>query len=96
MQWSWIGVFAGTVIVALIGYLAAVRHARGKITDSTAADLWEESRSIRADYAARLARCDERMAQQDERIALIQATNDALAERNQTLQRRVRELEGAV
>jgi hypothetical protein len=96
MQWQVIGGFVGTVIVAIIGYLAVVRNARGKITDSTAADLWEESRAIRADYASRLARCDERIAQQDDRIAIIQAANDALSERNQILQRRVRELEGAV
>jgi hypothetical protein len=96
MQWSVIVPFAGTVIVALVAYLAAVRNARGKIATSEASDLWEESRAIRADYAARLARCDERIAQQEDRITIIQAANDALAERNQTLQRRVRELEGAL
>jgi hypothetical protein len=96
MQWQVIGGFAGTVIVALIAYVAAVRNARGKIATSEASDLWEESRAIRADYAIRLARCDDRISQLEDRSALIQAANDALAEKNQTLQRRVRELEGAI
>jgi hypothetical protein len=96
MQWSVIGPFAGTVLVAIIGYMAVIRNARGKIATSEASDLWEESRAIRADYAVRLARCDERIAQQEDRISIIQAANEALAEKNQTLQRKVRELEGAV
>jgi hypothetical protein len=96
MEWTVVGGFIGTAVVAILGYLAAGRNARGKITTSEASDLWEESRAIRADYAARLARCDERIAQQEQRIAIIQAANDALGEKNRAQQRRILELEGAV
>jgi predicted RNase H-like nuclease (RuvC/YqgF family) len=95
MQWSIVGTFVGTIAVALIGYVVAVRKASGKISSSEASDLWEESRAMRADYAVRLQRCDERIAQMETRQSTLEAANDALGDENRALRRRIFELEGA-
>lgn len=67
---------------ALMSYLAATRRLSGKIQDSEAASLWEESASIREDYRQRIAHAEERQAALEGRVATLEDKNTQLMEQN--------------
>jgi predicted RNase H-like nuclease (RuvC/YqgF family) len=81
------------VIAALAVYIEASRRLSGKINTSEAKSLWDESASIRKDYADRLAKSEERMAHQDERIGKLEERNNELARENLELKARNNELQ---
>lgn len=68
-----------TLISAFIGslgaYLVAARQFSGRIDQSEATDLWEESRSIR-DWSAK------RIAELEHRVDILESNNERLIQKN--------------
>ena len=75
------------LIVALVGpvgaYLVAVRQLSGKIKNSDASELWEESRSIREWSTARNKELTEQIERLETRV-------DELEEENRQLKAQIR------
>lgn len=74
------------VLIALLAplatYLVAVRQLSGRIKDSDATQLWEESRSIRDWSAARMRELNEHIDRLEHRVAELETANRALTEEN--------------
>lgn len=77
------------VLIALLAplatYLVAVRQLSGRIKDSDATQLWEESRSIRDWSAARITELLEQIHQLEHRVDELETTNRTLAQENARL-----------
>jgi chromosome segregation ATPase len=79
-----------TALVSSLGaYLMAARRMSGRISTSSASDLWAESRSIREDYREQIARRDARATKLEDRIAACEQLKD-------TLTNKIAELEGII
>lgn len=74
------------VLVALVAplatYLVAVRQLSGRIKNSDATQLWEESRSIRDWSAARMKELNEHIERLENRVEELETANRALTEEN--------------
>lgn len=74
------------VLVALLGplatYLVAVRQLSGRIKNSDAHELWEESRSIREWSALRMTELNAHIFKLEQRVEELETTNRALTEEN--------------
>lgn len=74
------------VLVALLAplatYLVAVRQLSGRIKNSDASELWEESRSIRDWSAARIKELLEHIERLEVRVEELEATNHTLEREN--------------
>jgi chromosome segregation ATPase len=83
----------GVLIVGIVGalgaYLAAARRFSGKIASSDAAQLWQESASIREDYRARIATLESR-------VGVVETQNSDLANVNSDLVQQVRDLKDTI
>jgi len=77
------------LVIACIGpvgaYLVAVRQLSGKIKNSDASELWEESRSIREWATARNKELNEHIDQLEARVAELERSNRELMEENRLL-----------
>lgn len=84
-------------IVAPIGaYIVAARRMSGKIETSDANALWEESRSIREDYRARLTSVTDRARELEARVAKLESINDALSRENYELKVQIIRMEALI
>ena len=85
------------VLAAVFGPLAtllvAARRFSGKITDSSASDLWSESRSIRQDLADRNKFLADSITRMDERVLSLEKLNNDLRRENNDLRDKIRALE---
>ncbi|HMS83607.1 MAG TPA: hypothetical protein PKD12_08155 [Nitrospira sp.] len=78
------------LIVGPLGaYIGVSRRLSGKIGTSEAADLWAESKSLREDASAKLARCDERVVGLEVRVRDLEKDNTTLSRENLDLMRKV-------
>lgn len=95
-------------LLAAVGtYLIAARQLSGRIDHSEARELWTESASMREDYRERLASSEKRQADLEARVADcerianqlrienmdLRHTNEEQAQKIDSLQRRIDELE---
>ncbi len=100
-----------TVLVALIAalaspvfaYIMAVRKFSGSVGSSAAAELWEESRSIRQDLQKRnellrqvLDKCESRIDILEKRIVELEEKNHELHLENGTLKAMLKEQEKTI
>lgn len=84
-------------IVAALGaplatYLVAARRLSGKIGNSEATQLWEESRNIRKEYAARITELNRLVRECQRRVERLETNNYELERENEELRRRVEAL----
>jgi len=79
----------GILAAPLLGYLAAARRLSGKVASSEAADLWEESRSIRQDYQKRIEELNKVIYNCQQRIDELERRNDQLYLENGNLKRMI-------
>jgi predicted RNase H-like nuclease (RuvC/YqgF family) len=83
-------------LVALVGplvtYLVAAKRLSGKIGSSEAEQLWEESSSIRREYAARIEQLTKTVRDCQRRMAKLERRNDALEKENADLKRAISNL----
>jgi len=88
------------IAVALAGavgaYFAAVRRLSGSVSTSTAADLWAESSSIRADYQRRITELNTIVKRMQDRIDALEAKNDELHRENGALKRTLQAQEDTI
>lgn len=84
-----VGVLIVGIVGALSAYLAAARRFSGKIGSSDAAQLWQESASIREDYRNRIAALEAR-------VASCETANNELANVNGALVQQVRGLKDTI
>jgi len=103
VSWNWVGAFVIAIAGSAITAYVAVRRASGRVGTSEAADLWEESRSIRQDYASRIkelnetvSRCEERLETQAARIDDLEQKNEKLYLENGNLRRMIEEHERTI
>ena len=88
------------ILAAVLGplatYLVAVRKFSGKITDSTATELWTESRSIRQDLYDRNKFLQDSIGRLDERVLGLEKSNNELRQENIELRGEVRDLKDTI
>lgn len=74
------------VLIALIAplatYLVAVRQLSGRIKNSDATELWEESRSMREWSASRMKELGDHCDRLEHRVEELETANRALTEEN--------------
>lgn len=74
------------VLIALIAplatYLVAVRQLSGRIKNSDASELWEESRAMRDWSAARMKELGDHCDRLEHRVEELETANRALTEEN--------------
>jgi hypothetical protein len=87
----------GVILVALISplgaYLVAAHKMSGKIATTEAAQLWEESRSIREWSAARIDKCDEEIGRLTDQLRIARARITEVEKENRRLEKLLRERE---
>lgn len=75
-----------TVLIALVAplgaYLVAVRQLSGRIKNSDASELWEESRAIREWSSTRIRELTEHIVRLEDRVEELETSNRALVEEN--------------
>lgn len=90
----------GVIIVAFIAplatYLVAVRKLSGKIKDSEATELWQESRSIREWSMQQVSKLEEHVNRLESRLTEVEKANTVLAEENRQLTRDVYNLRNEI
>lgn len=67
-----VGTLIGAVIAALVAWLIAVRRLSGKITNSDAADLWQESSAIRTWSAERIKELTDTVGRLEARVIAVE------------------------
>ena len=97
-NWAIIIALIGVVVGPLITYLIAAKRLSGRVSTSAAAELWEESRSIRQDLTKRneylrklVDGCDERIEKLENRIDTLEAEKYQLNLENGALKQVVEE-----
>lgn len=73
------------LLAPLASYLVAVRQLSGRIKNSDASELWEESRSIREWSAARITELLDHIHLLENRVEELESINRALADENTRL-----------
>lgn len=86
----------GAAIAALGAYITANRRLSGRVAQSEASSLWEESASIRHDYREQINADRERIARLEERVASAEHRNTELAEKNLELARQLAAAEATI
>jgi regulator of replication initiation timing len=86
----------GIIVGPLVAYIVAARKLSGKVATSEATDLWEESRSIREDYADRIKVLNEVVKRCEGRIDELEERNDKLYLENGNLKRILEEHEATI
>src|SRR6266545_4410551 len=66
------------IFAPFLTFVVGWRKMSGKIGTTTADQLWEESRSIRADYARRITELSERIVELEKRNRELEATVERL------------------
>ena len=88
------------VALAIIGplgaYLVAARRFSGKIGSSDAAQLWEESRSIRGWSTTRIGELNALVGRLEGRVGVVEGQNAGLAAENANLIQEVRSLSDTI
>jgi peptidoglycan hydrolase CwlO-like protein len=79
-------VIAATV-TPVIAYLVAARQFSGKIETSNAADLWNESKSIRKWAMERVQYLENRVKGLEQRVQELELENGSLERENRRLER---------
>lgn len=70
------------LVAPLVSYLVAVRQLSGRIKNSDASELWEESRAIREWSTSRIQALDEHIIRLETRVEELETSNRALVEEN--------------
>jgi septal ring factor EnvC (AmiA/AmiB activator) len=84
------------VIAGVLGTAWGVKRAKsGKIATTEATELWQESKTMRAELRAEVAALKEEMSTMRIKMAALEAENVQLHRDNADLKRRVVELETA-
>ena len=103
VSWNWVGAFLIAAVGSALSAVVAIRRASGRVGTSEATELWNESRAIRQDYAARIetlnevvARCETRIEAQAQRIDDLEAKNEKLYLENGNLKRMLEEHERTI
>jgi chromosome segregation ATPase len=96
VNWVVVGSIAAALIAPVGAYLLAARRMSGKIATSDASQLWQESKSIRDDYRARLNDAADRAMRLEVRVADLEGTNTKLIQENFELRHKVEALEELV
>jgi peptidoglycan hydrolase CwlO-like protein len=96
VNWALIIPIVVAVIAPAVSYILAARRMSGKIATSSAADLWEESQSIRNDYREQLASAFGRVRDLETRMAKLEGQNNDLRHENFTLTAKVAGLEALI
>lgn len=86
--------------IALIGfagtYIATTRKLSGKVSTSTAAELWDESKNIRDDYRSRITELNDILGRCEARIEALEKRNEQLYLENGRLARMLEEHEQTI
>jgi len=91
-----IGVIIAASVGAVGAYLAAAHKMSGKIATTEAAQLWEESRSIRDWSAARIDKCDEEILRLTEELNATREELSKTRHRVSDLEKEKRRLERVI
>lgn len=89
-----IAVVVSLLVAGIGGFIAFVHQGKrlsGKIDTSEASHLWEESSKLREEYRSRLVDHDVRQARLEERVASLEAANNALVRINMEYEHAARE-----
>jgi chromosome segregation ATPase len=79
----------GAAIAALGAYITASRRLSGRVAQSEASSLWEESASIRHDYREQINADRERISRLEDRVGKAEARNTELGRENVELARQL-------
>jgi peptidoglycan hydrolase CwlO-like protein len=91
-----VGIIVAAAIASLGTYLVAARRLSGKVGSSEAAELWEESRSIRKWGGERIAELNRVVEKLETRVGFVETQNNDLAKENSNLVQQIRDLSSTI
>lgn len=71
-------ILAAAIASPLVSFLVAARRMSGKISTTSADELWDEARDIRADYRAQVQTCRSELADARQETATARQENARL------------------
>lgn len=86
-------VFAGTVVGGMVTYFVAKRNTSGDINTSQAAQLWDESNKLRAEYKERAEKLEARLEEVNNQLSEVMIQLSNLKGSNAELEGKVKDLQ---
>lgn len=89
-------VFAGVVVSGLVTYFIARRNNSGSINTSQAAELWNESNKLRAEYKDRAEKLEDRLQEVNNQLSEVMSQLQAMKGNNVAMESKIKELQRVI